>query len=280
MGASFSSPIPFFRAFMDESALAINVENARVYLGGHEVLHDISWQVRKGERCFILGANGAGKTTLVKMLMGYAWPLFGAKVQVLGATFGRVNLMELRKSIAWVSPFMHKWLEQGEWLGSDVVLSGPDASIGLLREPTQAELERADSIMQSLKAEHLMTRPVAAMSSGEQVKVLIARALMTDPQLMILDEPSVYLDIAGREFLLKTIEELALARPELTMIFITQRIEDILPVFDCGMILKSGDIVAYGDRDSVLTEENLKNAFELDIRLIRTDKGRLWSVIA
>lgn len=265
---------------MDESALAINVENARVYLGGHEVLHDISWQVRKGERCFILGANGAGKTTLVKMLMGYAWPLFGAKVQVFGATFGRVNLMELRKSIAWVSPFMHKWLEQGEWLGSDVVLSGPDASIGLLREPTQAELERADSIMQSLKAEHLMTRPVAAMSSGEQVKVLIARALMTDPQLMILDEPSVYLDIAGREFLLKTIEELALARPELTMIFITQRIEDILPVFDRGMILKSGDIVAYGDRDSVLTEENLKNAFELDIRLIRTDKGRLWSVIA
>ena len=133
--------------------------------------------------------------------------------------------------------------------------------------------------MKSLKAEHLMDRPVVAMSSGEQVKVLIARALMTNPELMILDEPSVYLDLAGREFLLKTIEELAATRPDLTMIFITQRIEDILPVFDCGMILKSGEIVARGSRDEVLTEENLKNAFDLDIQLIRTDKGRLWTVI-
>ena len=102
---------------------------------------------------------------------------------------------------------------------------------------------------------------------------------VTNPELMILDEPSVYLDLAGREFLLKTIEELAATRPDLTMIFITQRIEDILPVFDCGMILKSGQIVASGSRDEVLTEENLKNAFDLDIQLIRTDKGRLWTVI-
>ena len=95
---------------MDNSLPAVNVENARVYLGGHEILHNISWQVQRGERCFILGANGAGKTTLVKVLMGFAWPLFGARVQVLGKTFGHVNLLELRKSIAWVSPFMHKWL--------------------------------------------------------------------------------------------------------------------------------------------------------------------------
>lgn len=264
---------------MDIPPPAINVENARVYLGGHEILHDISWQVQRGERCFILGANGAGKTTLVKLLMGFTWPLFGAKVQVLGRTFGQVNLMELRKSIAWVSPFMHKWLEDGAWNGRDMVLSGPDGSIGLLREPTQAEEEKAAGIMKSLKAEQLMDRPVVAMSSGEQVKVLIARALMTSPELMILDEPSVYLDLAGREFLLKTVEELAVTRPELTIIFITQRIEDILPVFDHGMILKAGNIAAYGSRDEVLTEENLKNAFEMDIQLIRTDKGRLWTVI-
>ncbi len=264
---------------MDETIPAVNVENARVYLGGCEVLHNISWQVKQGERCFILGANGAGKTTLVRLLMGYVWPIFGAKVQVLGKTFGQVNLMELRKSIAWVSPFMHKWLEDGSWSGRDMVLSGPDGTIGLLREPTEEEIEKAAGIMKSLKAEHLVDRPVVAMSSGEQVKVLIARALMTNPQLMILDEPSVYLDLAGREFLLKTIEELAQTRPDLTIVFITQRIEDILPVFDRGMILKAGKIEAYGSRDEVLTEENLKNAFDLDIQLIKTDKGRLWTVI-
>ncbi|MBR5329939.1 MAG: ATP-binding cassette domain-containing protein, partial [Akkermansia sp.] len=152
-------------------------------------------------------------------------------------------------------------------------------TIGLYRDPTPAEEAQAAGLMRKLRAEHLMERTVATMSSGEQVKVLIARALMTNPELMILDEPSVYLDIAGREFLLHTIAELASTHPELTIIFITQRIEDILPEFDRGMILRQGEIQAYGSRDEVLTEQNLKAAFNLDIRLIRARNGRLWSVI-
>lgn len=258
----------------------IEVENARVMLGGTEILHGIRWKVERGERCFILGANGAGKTTLVKLLMGYVWPLFGAKVKVLGETYGHVNLMELRRSIAWVSPFMHQWLGgEREWTGLDVVLSGLEGSIGFFRASTAAEREQAAAVLDSLRAAHLMQRSVVTMSSGEQVKVLIARALMTQPKLMILDEPSVYLDIAGREFLLKTIAEMARTRPELTIVFITQRIEDILPEFGRGMILKSGRIVAYGDREDVLTEAHLKEAFDLDIRLIETASGRLWTVI-
>ena len=257
----------------------ISANNVTLRLGKKALFEDVNIKFTEGNCYGLIGANGAGKTTLVKVLMGFAWPLFGARVQVLGKTFGHVNLLELRKSIAWVSPFMHKWLEDGSWNGRDMVLSGPDGTIGLLREPTPEEEEKAAGIMKSLKAEHLIDRPVVAMSSGEQVKVLIARALMTNPELMILDEPSVYLDLAGREFLLKTIEELAETRPDLTIVFITQRIEDILPVFDRGMILKSGEIVAYGSRDEVLTEENLKDAFELDIQLIKTEKGRLWTVI-
>ena len=257
----------------------IKVEKATVYLSGREILHGINWQVKRGERCFILGANGAGKTTLVRMLMGYAWPLFGATVEVLGKRFGTVNLQELRKRIAWVSPLMHQWLGDRDWTGREMVLSGPDATIGLYREATQEEEARASSLMRKLRAEHLMERTVATMSSGEQVKVLIARALMTQPELMILDEPSVYLDIAGREFLLNTIAELAATHPELTIIFITQRIEDILPAFNRGMILRQGKIQVYGSRDDVLTEPNLRAAFDLDIRLIRARNGRLWSVI-
>ncbi len=257
----------------------VSIENARVWLSGREILHGINWNVEKGERCFILGANGAGKTTLVRMLMGYAWPLFGAKVEVLGQRFGTVNLQELRKRIAWVSPLMHQWLGDREWTGREMVLSGPDATIGLYRDPTAAEEEKAAALLHSLRAENLADQPVHTMSSGEQVKVLIARALMTDPELMILDEPSVYLDIAGREFLLRTIEELAATRPELTIIFITQRIEDILPTFTRGMILRQGEIMASGEREDVLTEENLRAAFELDIRLIRARNGRLWTVI-
>jgi len=257
----------------------INVAQARVFLSGREILHNINWTVQRGERCFILGANGAGKTTLVRMLMGYAWPLFGAKVEVLGKRFGTVNLQELRKKIAWVSPLMHQWLGDREWTGREMVLSGPDATIGLFRTPTEEEEAKAARLMDSLRASALMDRPVHAMSSGEQVKVLIARALMTNPELMILDEPSVYLDIAGREFLLNTIDELAASRPGLTIIFITQRIEDILPSFTQGMILRQGEILAHGAREDVLTEANLRRAFDLDIRLIHARNGRLWTVI-
>lgn len=258
---------------------AISIEGAHLYLSGREILKGIHWSVEKGERCFILGANGAGKTTLVRMLMGYAWPLFGARVEVLGQRFGSVNLQEVRKRIAWISPLMHQWLGDREWTGREMVLSGPDATIGLFRTPTPEEEEKACALMSSLQASHLMERTVCTMSSGEQVKVLIARALMTDPELMILDEPSVYLDIAGREFLLGTIEQLAQRRPDLTIIFITQRIEDILPTFGTGMILRHGEIIAYGKREEVLTEPILRQAFGLDIRLIKAHNGRLWTVI-
>ena len=257
----------------------INVQGAHVYLGGREILKGINWQVERGERCFVLGANGAGKTTLVRMLMGYAWPVFGAVVEVLGHRFGTVNLQELRKRIAWVSPLMHQWLGDREWTGRQMVLSGPDATIGLFRDPTPQEEAHAAELMHSLRADHLMDRPVAAMSSGQQVKVLIARALMTNPELMILDEPSVFLDIAGREFLLNTIADLAATRPDLTLIFITQRIEDILPTFDRGMILREGQIISHGSRDQILTESNLRQAFDLSIRLIQGQNGRLWSFI-
>ena len=117
------------------------------------------------------------------------------------------------------------------------------------------------------------------MSSGEQVKVLIARAMMNNPELLILDEPSVYLDIAGREFLLETIAEMAHDHPEITIVFITQRIEDIMPVFDKGMILKSGNIQSYGKREEILTEKNLSEAFDLNILLTPGKNGRLWSMI-
>ena len=112
---------------MEHATPAVNVENARVYLGGHEILHNTSWQVQRGERCFILGANGAGKTTLVKVLMGFAWPLFGARVQVLGKTFGHVNLLELRKSIAWVSPFMHSGWRMAPGTGATWCFPAPTA---------------------------------------------------------------------------------------------------------------------------------------------------------
>ncbi len=260
------------------NSLAIDVRGANVYLGGREIIHDMNWQLERGGRCFILGANGAGKTTLVKMLMGYAWPKFGAHVSVLGNRFGATNLVELRKKIAWVSPCMQQFTDT-EYTGLEMVLSGIDGTLGLVRKMLPEEIERARALMERFRCAHLADQQIFTMSSGEQVKILIARALLTQPELVILDEPSVYLDMAGREFLLGEIEHLAQTLPDVTIIFITQRIEDILPVFSEGMILAHGRIESAGRREEILDEENLTRAFGMPVKLWKNKAGRFWAML-
>ena len=257
--------------------LAINIENATVCIDGKEILSDITWKVNRGEKVFILGANGAGKTTLVRTVLGYIWPLYGAKVEVLGELYGATNLNVLRKKIAWVSPFIQQHLDKS-LTGLDMVLSGPDGYLGFYRKATDEEYGAAVEILEKLNATHLANKSILGMSSGQQMKILIARALLTKPELMILDEPNVYLDIAEREFILQKVEEISKSRPDLTVIFISQRIEDILPIFNSGIIMNNGKIDVAGSRGNVLSEENLKRTFGIDIKLVKTDSGRLWAL--
>ena len=263
---------------MENKENIIDIKNAKVFLGGKIVLKDFDWQVKSGEHWFILGANGAGKTTLVKVLMGYAWPVFGAEVNVLGARYGNVNLSELRKNIAWVSPFMQRWTSEG-WTALQMVVSGVDGTLGLFREYTEDEKVKAVEIMNALGCGHLAEHKMDAMSSGEQVKILISRALMHDPELMILDEACVHLDLKSREMLLETIDAFARRENAPTIIFITQRIDDILPVFKNGMILKEGEIIAKGGRGEILREENLFKAYDMPVKLKTNSAGRMWPVI-
>ena len=262
----------------DDFEYAVNIENAAVYLNQKEILHSINWKVKKGERYFILGANGAGKTTLVRMMLGYIWPLYGAKVEILGKRLGKFDLNELRKSIAWVSPFIQKHLKPSD-IGVDTVLSGYEGSLGFGRQATNEELKKVEELLVSLGAIHLANKSICEMSSGEQMKILIARALCLNPKLMIFDEPTAFLDIKEREFFLKMLDILIKEHPEITFIFISQRVEDILPAFDKGMVLKDGKIILSGFKKEVLTEENLKKVFGIDIKLLNTPNGRLWSVI-
>ena len=259
-------------------ANAVEIEHATVFLGGREILHDLSWTVGRGERCFILGANGAGKTTLIKMLLGYVWPLYGAKVTVLDGRFGATNLVELRKRIAWVSPFMRQLTDAG-WTGMEMVLSGIDGTLGLFRKPLPGEVDRALKFMRRFRCDKLADQSVFTMSSGEQMKIMLTRALLPRPELLILDEPSVFLDLPGREFLLDEIAAVAKELPGLTMIFVTQRTEDILPLFGRGMIMRSGRIMRIGARDEVLNEADLREAFGVPVRIVRNRSDRVWTVL-
>ena len=256
----------------------INVENANVCFDNKEVLHNINLKIKQGDKYFILGANGAGKTTLIKLILGYKYPIYGASVELFGNKLGKCDVNELRKNIAWISPFLkHKF--DKNFSAFDVILTGTDAFFGFFRRPSDKDIKLADEILNSLNGSHLKNEKFYHLSSGEQMKILLARALMVNPKLLILDEPNVYLDMKEREVLLSAIDKLAKENRDLTIIFISQRIEDILPLFDKGMILKNGNILYQGERDAVLTKENIKKAFDIDVDLLPNSNGRLWAVV-
>src|SRR5699024_4899210 len=154
---------------------------------GKEILHDINWQVNKGEHWAVLGLNGSGKTTLLNMVNGYIWPTTG-EVSILGNQFGRTDINQLRRSIGWVSSSL------GERINSrhpteELVVSGKFAAVGLTyANPEEADFERAKELMEQLGISHVYGQAYGKCSHGEKQKVLIARALMVDPQLLIFDE--------------------------------------------------------------------------------------------
>jgi len=260
------------------SAPAIAISGATVKLDGNEILRSLSWKVERGEHWFILGPNGAGKTTLVKLILGLLWPLYGAEVSVLGNTYGSCNVNEVRRRIAWISPFLKDWTE-ARWTVLEVALSGLDSTIGFYRKAKAGEVEKAMAALDLMGCAHLSERHFDRISSGEQVKALVARALIASPELAILDEACVYLDLRSREILLEAIDKLALKKGAPTILFVTQRIEEITRTFEKGMILGAGRIAMQGPRDEVLTEGNLSSAFNISVRLHKTPDGRLWPVL-
>lgn len=223
---------------------------------GKEVIGQMNWQVERGEHWAVLGLNGAGKTTLLNMVNGYIWPTTGT-VSVLGRKFGQTDIHDLRRSIGWVSSSLGERVN-GRHLAEDIVISGKFASTGLVfQEPEEADYERAKELLTFLRADYLHGRAYEKCSQGEKQKILIARGLMANPKLLILDEPTNGLDFISREELLDAIGELAAAPDAPTIIFVTHHIEEVLPVFSHTLLLKDGTVFAQGERRDILTSDNL-----------------------
>lgn len=240
------------------------------------ILQEINWEVKEGEHWAVLGLNGSGKTTILNMINGYIWPTKG-KISVLGHPFGRVDLRELRKSIGWVSSSLQERLH-GNDRAQNVVLSGKYASIGLYDKPEQADFERAEQLMIRLGCGHLLDRLYLTCSQGEKQKLLIARALMADPKLLILDEACNGLDFLSREALLTSIGELAATNESPHMLFVTHHIEEILPVFTHTLLLRRGQIYAKGKTKEVINSELLSQFFETPVH-IHWQNDRAWLTI-
>jgi len=229
------------------------------------ILQDINWEVTGGQHWAILGLNGSGKTTVLNMLNGYIWPTTG-KVSVLGQQFGKTDIRELRKSIGWVSTSLEakiRYMQRTQ----DMIVSGKYASIGLYEDPTKVDYEKAVQLMEELGCIHLLDRTYETCSQGEKQKVLIARALMAEPKLLILDEPTNGLDFIAREDLLNTIQQLATQASGPTILFVTHHIEEVLPVFSHALLLQQGTVFAQGEREEVLNSACLTDFFEKNVEV-------------
>lgn len=242
---------------------------------GKHILNNVSWDVKKGEHWALLGLNGSGKTSLLKMITGYQWPN-GGSVSVLGHRFGQVNIQELRKSIGWVSMSLDDRFQiRTRDTALEVIISGKTATVGLYEDVTEEDIRRAEELAEQFNISHVQNQFFPSLSQGERRKTMIARALMANPKLLILDEPCNGLDIYSKEELLETIEAMCQKPDGPTVIYVTHHVEEIVPSISHAILLKKGDVVGIGKKEEILQEEILEETFGVPLAL-QWEEGRPW----
>jgi iron complex transport system ATP-binding protein len=244
--------------------MVLHLEDVSVRRESNWILQNINWDVEKGEHWVLFGLNGAGKTAILNMLNAYYFPTKG-KVTVLEKEFGKTYLGEkLRQQIGFVSSSLQEKFHKGD-NAFEVVLSGAFASIGLYESPTDEMRKKAVCLLEDLGCIEYANRNYETLSQGEKQRVLIARALIAEPALLIFDEPTNGLDFIAREQLLETIERISKNADAPTMIYVTHHVEEILPVFNKTLLLKEGQVFASGDTPEMISSEQLSQFFNLPV---------------
>jgi len=254
----------------DTTAPLLELRNVSVVRGDNLALDGVSLRIEQGEHLCILGPNGCGKSTLIKTLTRECYPIAreDSSIRILGRD--RWNIFELRSLLGIVSPDLLAACTT-DATGLDVVLSGFFSSTRIFpnHQPLEEHRLRAEAALARLGIGHLAKRPLAEMSSGEAKRMLIARALVHEPQTLLFDEPGNALDIAGQVELRDTMRELA--RAGLGILLVTHHVSEIIPEIERVVLLRSGKILADGAKEAVLTDETLSQLFGVSVRLFRED---------
>lgn len=253
----------------------ISLDNVSYIRNGRYILKDINWHVNRGEHWVILGPNGSGKTTTLNMVNGYIFPSQG-HVKVLEFEFGHSSIIELRKRIGWVSSALSQFIPTNDY-PLHIVLSGKFASLGLWEKVDDDDIARANEILDLLKIRHLAERKYGMLSQGEKQKVLIGRALMNHPDIIIFDEAFNGLDIFARHDMEITINELA--EGNITFILVTHNTDEILPVFGKALLLKDGQVHSQGDIDDMIQYDNLSDFYGANVDVFK-HKERFYLSLA
>jgi iron complex transport system ATP-binding protein len=256
----------------DLTDLVLRMDGVGVRRSGSMLLREVNWAVELDERWVVLGPNGAGKTTLLRLASAELHPTVGV-VHVLGERLGRVNVFELRTRVGISSAGLGMRVPDDEVV-RDVVVSAGYGVLGRWREQYEnTDTDRADDLLDALGVRPLAGRRFGTLSEGERKRVMIARSLMTDPELLLLDEPAAGLDLGGREDLLDRLSTLAADPNAPTSVLVTHHVEEIPRGYSHALLLREGGVVAAGLIDDVLSDENLSATFGLPLG-VRRRRGR------
>jgi iron complex transport system ATP-binding protein len=255
--------------------LMIDFRRVTLRRGGRVLVGPVTWQVELDERWVVIGPNGAGKTSLLRIAAAMEFPTTGTAT-VLGERLGKADMAELRQRVGLSSSALAQRIPDDE-LVRDVVVSAGYAVLGRWRERyDDVDYLRALDTLESIGAEHLADRTYGTLSEGERKRVLIARSLMTDPELLLLDEPAAGLDLGGREELVARLADLAADPDSPALVLVTHHVEEIPPGFSHCLILAEGEVLAAGLLADTLTAENLSAAFGQSIAVDAID-GRYFA---
>jgi iron complex transport system ATP-binding protein len=242
--------------------------------GQATLLDHVSWRVEEDERWVILGPNGAGKTTLLQVASAQMHPTSGV-AGILDEVLGTVDVFELRPRIGITSAALAERIPRSERV-HDVVVSASYGVVGRWREAyDDLDHDRATDLLTEVGAVHLVDRTFGTLSEGERKRVQIARALMADPELLLLDEPAAGLDLGGREDLVSTLSVLAADPASPATVLVSHHVEEIPPGFTHAMLLRRGEVVSAGPIEEVITAANLSSTFGMPLVLSHED-GR-WA---
>lgn len=249
----------------------VHTDNLNYKVGQRYLLHNINWNIKKGERWVVFGLNGSGKTTLLSIIAGYNTFTEG-RLEVFGAPYNDENIFENRKRIGFISSsFFDKYYRNETAL--EIVLAGTTGTFGLTFDITDDQIKRAKQLLQQLGLGEKINQSYVSMSKGERQSVLIARAFVHQPELLILDEPCSGLDVIARNKMLKTIETIAQDNA-MTIIFVTHYAEEILPQFNQMLLLSEGKIYAQGTVEELFKEDVLSKFTGKQVQIVQDEYAR------
>jgi iron complex transport system ATP-binding protein len=235
------------------------------------ILDDVSLEMKQGENWVILGRNGSGKTTLLEMMTGYLFPSKGS-VEVLGYKFGQCDVREVRKEIGYIGPSLMEKLSLSDPLW-EVVATGAYAYLRFYQAIPQSVQDQALKLLDDMNLGELAYHPFGTLSQGERKKAMLARCLMAEPKLLIMDEPCAGLDLYEREKMLAEIDKLR--QRNVAVVYVTHHVEEIVPLFTHVALIRDGKLAGAGPKEEVLTGEMLLDTFDVPVD-VEWDSGRPW----